>query len=153
MLNDETLVVLRSDRKHHLPWSLEGGAPGTPCLHIVNPGDGQRILPPMPMDAVRFDADEVFLHIGAGGGGYGDPLERDPQLVREDVLEEHLTTDYAAAVYGVIIDSLGEIDEASTAERRDALRQGDGRPTYLEFALGAHGIDDFHVKDGIVTYL
>ena len=151
MLNDETLVVLRSDRKHHLPWALAGGAPGTPCLHIVNPGPDQRLLPPMPNNPVRFGPDEVFLHIGAGGGGYGDPLERDPELVRLDVLEEHLSAEYAAAVYGVVFDASGDVDQDATAAKRAELRSGDGQ-AYLAHVLGALGVTDFEVRDGIVRY-
>ncbi len=125
MRADDILVVLRSDRKHHLPWGLDGGAPGTPCLHIVNPGEGQRILPPMPMEAIKFNEGDVFLHIGAGGGGYGDPLDRDPALVLADVVEERLTAEYAEQVYGVVIDpATATVDPAATEAKRKALRAG-----------------------------
>ena len=152
MLNDDTMVVLRSDRKHHLPWALEGGAPGTPCLHIVNPGPNQQLLPPMPMDPVRFGADDVFLHVGAGGGGYGDPLDRDPAVVLQDVREEQLTADYVTAVYGVVFNAAGEVDEAATAAQREALRAAGGDEAYLGFVLSALGIDRFTVDNGIIRY-
>ena len=46
----------------------------------------------------------MFRHLLAGPGGWGDPLERDPELVLKDVLEEKLTPEYARREYGVAID-------------------------------------------------
>jgi N-methylhydantoinase B len=47
---------------------------------------------------------DVFRHLLAGAGGWGNPLERDPELVLKDVLEEKLTPEYARREYGVAID-------------------------------------------------
>jgi N-methylhydantoinase B len=56
-----------------------------------------------------------------GGGGYGDPIDRDPQLVLDDVLRGLVTEEAARGIYGVAVD--GErVDGAATAERRRALR-------------------------------
>ena len=60
----------------------------------------------------------------AGGGGYGDPLTRDPERVRRDVLERWETPERAADVYGVVF--RGEITDetlAVDAEATAALRQ------------------------------
>ena len=58
-----------------------------------------------------------------GGGGYGPALERDPERVLTDVIEEKISAERARDVYGVVIDtSDGSIDLAATNERRDALR-------------------------------
>ena len=60
-----------------------------------------------------------MLLVTAGGGGYGNPMERDPQLVLEDYIEELLTAQEAKDLYGVIIDeSRREIDQEATAELR-----------------------------------
>lgn len=157
MLGDETLVVMRADRQHHLPWSLDGGAPGTPSFHIVNPGERQRILPQNPMEAVRIGRNEVFCHIGAGGAGVGDPLERDPRAVLDDVLEERIDADYAREVYGVVIDLAADsmaldetaVDEAATLREREALRRSRdrARPRYLARFLAPLGIDAFSVDE------
>ena len=52
-----------------------------------------------------------------GGGGYGDPLHRDPAAVVVDLREGKVTAEGANVVYGVVIDA-GEVDEAATAQRR-----------------------------------
>jgi N-methylhydantoinase B len=59
-----------------------------------------------------------------GGGGWGDPLERDPQAVREDVLDEYVSLEGAARDYGVVLDRQTlAVDEKATAELRARLRR------------------------------
>ena len=65
----------------------------------------------------------MVSHIIAGGGGWGDPLERDPTLVQQDVWNEKLSVNYVRREYGVIIDpdSL-QIDYEATSKLRKGLR-------------------------------
>ncbi len=56
--------------------------------------------------------------ITAGGGGYGNPLERDPFRVRWDVVEGLIGRERARDVYGVVIGENSQIDDAATAELR-----------------------------------
>jgi N-methylhydantoinase B len=65
--------------------------------------------------------DRVILQ-SAGGGGYGDPLERNPALVCADVADGYVSVERAAAVYGVILREDGSCDDARTRERRQQLR-------------------------------
>ena len=68
---------------------------------------------------VTMETGDEMLLVTAGGGGYGDPLERDPQLVLEDYVEELLTANEARDLYAVIIDEARrEIDRESTARLR-----------------------------------
>lgn len=68
---------------------------------------------------VTMETGDEMLLVTAGGGGYGDPLERDPQLVLEDYVEELLTADEARDLYAVIIDEARrEIDREGTARLR-----------------------------------
>jgi N-methylhydantoinase B len=64
---------------------------------------------------------EVFAMTWQGGGGYGDPLTRDPAAVAHDVAEQKITAAAAADVYGVVVTD-GTVDDAGTAAARDALR-------------------------------
>ncbi len=149
MLAEETLVVMRSDRRNHLPYGLAGGAPGTPSWNLLNPGPSQRIVPVMPMEPLVMRRDEVLCHIGAGGGGYGDPLERDPLLCLEDVREERLSAAYVRDVYGVALDArAGAIDWDETRRLRARLRaqrqtNPEARPAYLRHFHHPLGIRDF----------
>jgi N-methylhydantoinase B len=61
----------------------------------------------------------------SGGGGFGDPLERDPERVLQDVIEEKVTPAHARSAYGVVIASGPEgprVDEAMTRACRTAMR-------------------------------
>ena len=57
-----------------------------------------------------------------GGGGFGDPLERDPDLVRADLRDELVSPERARGDYGVVLDAAGNVDAAATAHLRAALR-------------------------------
>jgi N-methylhydantoinase B len=140
LLADEAGLIMRSDRRRHLPYGVNGGYPGTPSFNILNPGPGQTVLPVMPMLQVPMRKGDIFCHISAGGGGNGDPLERDPALVAEDLRLEIVTPDYAASVYGVVLDAAGKVDPQATGQRRKELRAArslDGAPdtTYLRHFL------------------
>jgi len=64
---------------------------------------------------------EVFVMTWQGGGGYGDPLNRDPEAVARDLREQKITPGAARSVYGVVVES-DVVDEAATAAERDRLR-------------------------------
>lgn len=70
---------------------------------------------------VTIGADDVFVEWVAGGGGYGDPLLRDPVSVVRDVADGYVTADIASRVYGVQLDD-GDVDTAGTERQRAALR-------------------------------
>ncbi len=58
-----------------------------------------------------------------GGGGFGDPLDRDPELVERDVSYGYVTREGAARDYGVVITAEGRLDQAETERLRAQLRQ------------------------------
>jgi len=114
-------LQLRTDRRRHLPYGLAGGRPGTPSDNVLNPDGERRQLPSKCTLEIR--QGDVFRHLLAGAGGWGDPLERDPELVLKDVLEEKLSTDYARREYGVAIDvAARKVLTEDTATLRAARR-------------------------------
>jgi N-methylhydantoinase B len=66
---------------------------------------------------------EVFIQTTPGGGGFGDPLLRDPGAVGFDVREGVVSAAAASAVYGVVVDADGSVDEAATDACRAELRE------------------------------
>jgi len=97
-----------------------GGMPGRPNHLELRPGRPDQVT------VLGGDSHETRLHAGelvrvvrGGGGGWGDPLERDPSLVREDVLDEYVSIEGARHDYGVVIDpdSLAVDEPATTLER------------------------------------
>lgn len=115
--------VLRGDRRDHPPFGFEGGGPGAPSAHILIRADGtEQGLPTMPMESFSARAGDVFRLIGAGGGGYGDALQRDPIRVEDDLREGKVTADGAARDYGVVFAADGvSVDRDATSRRRAAL--------------------------------
>jgi N-methylhydantoinase B/oxoprolinase/acetone carboxylase alpha subunit len=75
--------------------------------------------------AVVLEPGESVVSVSGGGGGYGDPFERDPALVLEDVLEHAVSVESAEAVYGVVLRPAAaglEVAAEETARRRTELR-------------------------------
>lgn len=66
---------------------------------------------------------DVYHCIGMGGGGYGDPIDRDPALVLRDVINGLVTPEWAAKTYGVVVSGHPlQVDEAATTQQRQAIR-------------------------------
>ncbi|MEM9606198.1 MAG: hydantoinase B/oxoprolinase family protein [Actinomycetota bacterium] len=100
---------------------LAGGYPGAPNSYRWHHAeDGSAVNVEWGVYPLRgSDSLEVRWN---GGGGVGDPILRDPELLREDVAYGLVSTDAAAAVYGVVFADDGSVDEAATTSRRAAMR-------------------------------
>jgi N-methylhydantoinase B len=112
-------LTIRTDRRDHPPYGLEGGEPGSPSSNVVVSADGARELPTMPMEASSLVEGDRFTHVSAGGGGFGPPFERDPRAVLEDVLDGKVSMAAAQERYGVVIEG-GRVDAEATAAARSA---------------------------------
>jgi N-methylhydantoinase B len=140
LLEDEAELIMRSDRRDILPYGLSGGMPGTPSWNVINPGPGQTLLPVCPMKSTPLVKGDEFLHIQAGAGGFGDPMERSADKVLADVRNELMTIDYAAEVYGVVIEA-GEVNYPATGLQRHALAASKSYKTaYLNHFYQSVGI-------------
>jgi N-methylhydantoinase B len=119
-LETDGFLSLWFDRSVTPAWGLLGGGTGVgPDVVITMPDGAQEHLlkinrKPIPNHTV------VKTHTG-GGGGYGLAVERDPALVREDVLEGYVTVEAAKAQYGVVLRDDLSVDEAATAAQRSRL--------------------------------
>jgi len=103
------------------PWGFAGGREGsTAALHLIHGGGNQEkeeLPSKVPHKVARIG--DTFLAYGPAAGGYGDPLERDPARVLDDVLDGLISAATARRDYGVVIAN-GAIDQAATqALRRD----------------------------------
>lgn len=120
------------DRVRFRPWGRAAGHAGTQGFaRVRRAGGGVDELG--KIDRVELEPGDV-LEIGTPcGGGYGNPLERDPDLVLRDVLDGFVSRATAREVYGVVLDD-GAVDGAETAALRESLA---GRVTPTgEFAQG-----------------
>jgi N-methylhydantoinase B len=120
-LEEEGVLQVRADRKTHRPFGLYGGSPGQPSENYLNPDGENRELPGKFTMTIK--KGDVFRHVLAGAGGWGDPLERNPNAVLKDVRNELLSRAKAAADYGVVIDAqTWAVDGPATERRRTDMR-------------------------------
>ena len=122
--NKAQLSVL-SDRNLIPPYGVNGGLSGAPNRFTVI-RDGQEIEPstiPGKVSGFPLRLGDVVREQTSGGGGWGDPLSRNPALVAEDVRQEHLDRKEVEGRFGVVLNNDGYVDEGRTDERRAALRK------------------------------
>ena len=113
---------MQAGRYIHPPEGLFGGKPGTRAQFMVNgePGNPYGLTRLRPGDRITIDA--------AGGGGYGNPLDRDPEMVERDVIEGYVSIENARGDYGVVVrPETMKIDGETTRKLRDELRRAEGR--------------------------
>ena len=82
-------------------WGLDGGKPGARNAVVLRPGTEDGTWTGTMRDS--FAAGELLSNRSGGGGGYGNPLDRDPEAVRQDVLDGYVSCDAAREQYGVEI--------------------------------------------------
>jgi len=110
-------LAMQSGRYTYPPEGLFGGKPGAKARFLVNgePGNPYGLTQLKPGDVVTIDA--------PGGGGYGNPLEREPETVEADVAEGYVTPERARSDYGVVIDQgSGKVDTEATRALRETMR-------------------------------
>lgn len=113
-------LSIEGEGHKYAPWGFAGGADGhTASLKLVAAdGSEKSLASKVPYHRMRA-GDRLVAH-GPCGGGYGPPVERDPELVLSDVADSLFSAEAAARDYGVVIKD-GAVDIAATVERRGAM--------------------------------
>jgi N-methylhydantoinase B len=134
----DVMVSHRGERFASAPWGLHGGAPGRSAHAFILRKVGGRVELPSKKMIVLHPGDQLWEYI-AGGAGYGDPLERGPELVRADVLDGKVSRQSAHDAYGVVLTPDGAaVDELATKERRESMRAARGEVDWV-FDRGPDG--------------
>ena len=108
---------IQSGRFRYPPEGLFGGGYGSKSRFLVNGRPGN------PYGLTQFGPGDVVTMDAAGGGGYGDPLERDPELVEMDVADEYVSVEKARDNYGVVIDpKTMKLNVDETEKLRESLK-------------------------------
>ncbi|MBU1495216.1 MAG: hydantoinase B/oxoprolinase family protein, partial [Actinobacteria bacterium] len=109
---------IQSGRLRYPPEGLAGGKDGRKALFEVNGRTGN------PYGLTQLEPGDVVTMDAAGGGGYGDPLERDPGRVEEDVADGYVTVERAKKDYGVVLEpGTMKLDPAATETLRKSLKK------------------------------
>ena len=120
-------VSIHDDRWFTFPWGVNGGKPGARARKIHEKADGSHHIVPNKLDSLMVEAGDLLHFITWGGGGWGDPLERDPALVGKEI-RQGLVTPAGAKAYGVVADADGVVDPTATETLRASMA---GAPNIL----------------------
>ena len=125
---ENTVMSYLCDRARSITWGIEGGLPSIPHGVWLNQGtDGERFLGAVFAD-VSIRSGDDFTRPSAGGGGFGDPLERDPEAVKEDVADGYVSIERSLKDYGVVVREVDaelseyEVDREATERERARIR-------------------------------
>ncbi|MBI5104870.1 MAG: hydantoinase B/oxoprolinase family protein [Solirubrobacterales bacterium] len=106
ILRDTNIVELLERGEHPTEETLKGG---------TEPGPSQSA-------SLVFNRGDVYTVVHGGGSGVGDPLRRDPEMVRKDLADGYVSEAVARELYGVVLDGEGRVDRAATEQQRAAIR-------------------------------
>ncbi|HEX2049609.1 MAG TPA: hydantoinase B/oxoprolinase family protein [Actinomycetota bacterium] len=127
-----------ADRSILSCWGVNGGRAGTPFRVTIDPsGPNERVMGGL-VDDEPVTAGEVVRVETTGGGGWGDPLERDPDAVARDVLQDKVSRTAARVDYGVVLEDGDEPrpDARATAELRTRMRAERGPRPFIDRGPG-----------------
>jgi N-methylhydantoinase B len=114
-------ISIHDDRWLTYPWGVNGGLPGARSRKTLVRKDGTTENLPSKVDRIKVEAGDLLLSDTWGGGGCGDPYDREIERVEFDV-QAGLVTEKGALNYGVVMKANGKADKAATATLRDRLR-------------------------------
>ena len=98
-----------------------GGTPGPTTEFVIHRSDGTSEDVATHASDIELSPDDLFEFRCASGGGFGDPLDREPAAVQRDVHRGVIDTEIAQRVYGVVLDDGGQVDPAATADCRQQI--------------------------------
>jgi N-methylhydantoinase B len=139
VLRDSSFLCV-ADRAILSCWGLRGGKASAPFRVTVDPGGpNERVLPGL-VDDEPIPAGTLVRVETTGGGGWGDPLEREPELVALDALQSKVSAHSAREDYGVLLapDAEGEprVDATGTAALRERIRAARGPQAFFDRGPG-----------------
>jgi len=126
---DTRITARNRDRSKFRPWGVLGGQAAGLADMIVNPGHPEeRALG--GKDTAILGPGDVLMVRSAGGGGRGDPMEREPWRVARDVRRGYVSAEQAKRAYGVALTAEGAVDEAATQALRARATKPEGHFHY-----------------------
>ena len=127
-------IAIHDDRWFVPPWGVNGGHPGARAKKLLE-RDGTVTVVGNKVEDVEVKEGDLLHFITWGGGGWGDPLERDPELVGLEI-RQGLVTPEGARNYGVVADADGVIDTAATKALRSEMKASRGELELFDYGPG-----------------
>jgi N-methylhydantoinase B len=127
------MVSWRDDRGTSQPWGCDGGRAGASSSKVILRADGARQAMPSKMDRLKVQPGDRLIFRTAGGGGWGNPLDRASEEVQKDASTGMVSATGARDQYGVIITDTGEVDERGTRELRETLARSRANRKAFDF--------------------
>jgi N-methylhydantoinase B len=103
---ERAVISYSCDRARSVTWGLNGGLPSLPHGVWMNKGTEKERFLGAVFSGVPIGTGDSFVRPSAGGGGFGDPLERDLEAVCADVVEGYVSIERARKDYGVVVEEL-----------------------------------------------
>ncbi|RGP41451.1 N-methylhydantoinase (ATP-hydrolyzing) [Altererythrobacter insulae] len=125
-------IAVHDDRWFVPPWGVNGGHPGMRAKKVLERADGSTEIVGNKVEDVPVKQGDLLHYITWGGGGWGDPLERDPETVGLEI-RQGLVTPEGAKHYGVVADENGVIDTAATEQMRADLKGSRGELPLFDY--------------------
>jgi N-methylhydantoinase B len=135
VLRDASFLSV-ADRSILSCWGLRGGRAGQPFRVTVDPGGPHERQLEGLVDDEPIPAGTLVRIDTTGGGGWGDPLDREAELVALDVVQGKVTLESARDDYGVVLGDDFGVDAEATAERRKELRAQRGFAPFFDRGPG-----------------
>jgi len=110
-------ISIHDDRWFVPPWGVNGGEPGKRARKILEKADGTNTIVANKVEEITVAEGDQLHFVTWGGGGWGNPLDRDPEMVALEIRQGLVSVD-GAREYGVVMASGGTVDQAAT----DSLR-------------------------------
>ena len=133
-------VSIHDDRHQSQPWGILGGKPGACSAKWLVQGDSGRKPLPSKVDHVEVYPGDKIIFQTAGAGGWGDPLERDNEAVRKDVVRRLVSIEVAREAYGVVLDPVTlQTEMKETEALRQRIRSTRGVPAVFDFGKQVTG--------------
>ncbi|MCC5920077.1 MAG: hydantoinase B/oxoprolinase family protein [Cyclobacteriaceae bacterium] len=126
-------ISIHDDRWFLPPWGVNGGHPAARSRKIMHRTDGTVESLPAKCDRIFVEPGDRLEFITWGGGGWGDPLEREPEKVALDVRRKLVSAESAEKNYGVILNADEEPDAQATEKLREKMRNERGELKTFDF--------------------
>ena len=125
-------ISIHDDRWFIPPWGVNGGLPAKRSWKKLVRADGKIEMLGAKQDNIEIKAGDVLHYVTWGGGGWGDPLTRDPQLVSKE-MRQGLITRKGAKNYGVVLKASSKVDEVATKALRKSMAKARGEISVFDY--------------------